>query len=187
MAKILLAGAVGGIVVFLWSAFTHMVLPTGEAGIRQIPNEDAVVGAMKESMREPGLYLFPGMDMHRKPTPEEKQAWAAKTAAGPTGFLVYHPTGSSVLSPKYFVTELVANIAAAILLALVLASVPASLGKRGIYGMLFGLFAWLSITVSYWNWYGFPGSFVGEEALDQIGGWLLGGLAIAALFKRVRV
>ena len=48
MLKIVLAGLVGGLVVFAWSAFSHMVLPTREAGIRQIPNEDAVLSALKE-------------------------------------------------------------------------------------------------------------------------------------------
>jgi hypothetical protein len=187
MLKILLAGVVGGIVVFAWSAFSHMVLPTGEAGIRQIPNEDAVMRAMKESIREPGMYLFPGMDMRKKPTPEEQKAWTEKYIAGPTGLLVYHPTGSSPLSPRQLVTECLSNIAAAILLALVLSSVPASLGRRALFGMLLGTFAWLSITVSYWNWYGFPGSYTWGEGLDQIVGWLLGGLTIAAVFKRAKV
>jgi len=33
MSRILIAGLVGGIVVFIWSAFSHMVLPLGEAGL----------------------------------------------------------------------------------------------------------------------------------------------------------
>ena len=187
MLKILLAGLIGGLVVFAWSAFSHMVLPTGEAGVRQIPDEDVVLGALKESIHEPGLYIFPGFDMRKKPTPEEQKAWEAKYAAGPTGVLVYHPSGSTPLSPRLLVTECLSNIAAAILLALVLSSVPASLGKRALFGMLLGTFAWLSITVSYWNWYGFPGSYTWSEGLDQIVGWLLGGLAIAAVFKRAKV
>ena len=49
--------------------------------------------------------------------------------------------------------------------------------------MLLGLFAWLSISVSYWNWYQFSNEFTRAEAIDQIGGWLVGGLALAAIVK----
>jgi hypothetical protein len=71
MKKILIAGILGGIVAFLWSSFAHMVLPTGDMGVRSLPGEDAIVAAMKQSIHEPGLYFFPGMDMSRKLTPEE--------------------------------------------------------------------------------------------------------------------
>ena len=46
-----------------------------------------------------------------------------------------------------------------------------------------GLFAWLSISVSQWSWYGFPTAFVRAEAIDQVLGWLCGGVAIAVIVK----
>ncbi|HXU11392.1 MAG TPA: hypothetical protein VN898_05460 [Candidatus Binatia bacterium] len=46
---------------------------------------------------------------------------------------------------------------------------------------LLGVFAWLSLSVSYWNWYGFPASFILAEGIDQAVGWTLGGLAIARI------
>jgi len=51
---------------------------------------------------------------------------------------------------------------------------------------LLGLFAWLSITVSYWNWYRFPSAYAVAEAIDQVGGWLCGGLVLAAVFRGAR-
>src|SRR5438128_12394968 len=33
--KILLAGILGGIVMFIWTSIAHMALPLGEAGIRE--------------------------------------------------------------------------------------------------------------------------------------------------------
>ena len=35
--RLLLAGIVGGIVVFIWGAITHVVLPLGEMGIQNLP------------------------------------------------------------------------------------------------------------------------------------------------------
>jgi hypothetical protein len=45
--RILLAGIIGGIVMFVWTSIAHMALPLGEAGINKIPNESAVLGAMQ--------------------------------------------------------------------------------------------------------------------------------------------
>ena len=40
MAKrVLIAGVLGGIAMFLWSSIAHMVLPLGMTGIQEIPNE----------------------------------------------------------------------------------------------------------------------------------------------------
>ena len=36
---------------------------------------------------------------------------------------------------------------------------------------------------SYWNWYGFPTEFEIAEAVDQVVGWFLGGLVLAALVR----
>jgi hypothetical protein len=44
--KILFAGILGGIAKFIWTSIAHLVLPLGEAGIREIPNEYAVLNTM---------------------------------------------------------------------------------------------------------------------------------------------
>src|SRR4030095_9182250 len=75
MKRILIGGIVAGIIVFIWGAVAHTILPTAKMGIKQIPNEEAVLSAMKASIQEPGFYFFPGMDMSREPTPEEARVW----------------------------------------------------------------------------------------------------------------
>jgi hypothetical protein len=35
--RIILAGVLGGIAMFIWTAIAHMALPLGEAGIGEIP------------------------------------------------------------------------------------------------------------------------------------------------------
>src|SRR5215469_17816680 len=60
--RILLAGVLGGIAMFVWTSIAHMALPLGEAGIAEIPNEPTVLTAMQGSMGEKaGLYIFPGL------------------------------------------------------------------------------------------------------------------------------
>jgi hypothetical protein len=56
--RILLAGILGGIVTFVWTSIAHMALPLGEAGINEIPNESAVLGAMQSGIGDK-TGLFP--------------------------------------------------------------------------------------------------------------------------------
>ena len=59
--KILLSGILAGIVMFIWTSVAHMALPLGEAGLREIPNESAVLSAMQSNIGDQtGLYIFPG-------------------------------------------------------------------------------------------------------------------------------
>ena len=47
-----------------------------------------------------------------------------------------------------------------------------------------GVFSWASISVAYWNWYGFPRDFVLAELVDQLVAWTLAGLVMALLWRR---
>ncbi|PYK10280.1 MAG: hypothetical protein DME61_03740 [Verrucomicrobia bacterium] len=60
--KLLVAGILGGIVMFIWTSIAHMALPLGEAGIGEIPNESAVLSSMQSTIGEQsGLYVFPAL------------------------------------------------------------------------------------------------------------------------------
>jgi hypothetical protein len=59
--KILLAGIIGGIVMFVWTSIAHMALPLGEAGINEIPNESAVLNAMQSSMGNGINFHYPAI------------------------------------------------------------------------------------------------------------------------------
>ena len=50
--------------------------------------------------------------------------------------------------------------------------------------MVAGVFAWISISVPHWNWYGFPCAFILGELIDQVVGWTLAGLAMSLLWRR---
>jgi len=182
--RLIIAGIVGGLVMFFWGAFSHAVLPLGEAGIKVLPNEAAVISAMKTNITEPGFYFFPGMDMSKSATAEEQKAWEEKYQAGPTGILIYHPTGEQPMSARQLLTELASNIAAALVVAFLLSLIVPSFPKRVLAATLIGLTAWLSIMISYWNWYRFPTEIVLVEGFDQIFSWFLAGLAIAFILRR---
>jgi len=183
MVRIIIAGIVGGIVMFAWGAVSHMFLGVGEAGVQSLPNEEAVIACMKANIPHAGLYFAPGMDMSRTPTNEEYAAWSAKYETGPNVFLVYRPAGIAPMSPRQLGYELLSNVLAAIVGAFILSFTVPSIGKRTILAALIGLAAWLSINVSYWDWYRFPANFVVSELVEQIIGWGLSGAAIAFVLR----
>ena len=60
-----------------------------------------------------------------------------------------------------------------------------SYGRRLALVAIFGLAAWLSIEVSYWNWYGFPANYALAQLIDQVGGFLVAGLLVAKIVRPV--
>src|SRR5262245_9226747 len=183
MKRILLGGTFAGLVVFLVSAIDHLALPIGRMGVKTLPQEDLVLGAMSTAVKEPGLYIFPGMDFSKKPTEEQQKEYLARYLAGPTGLLVYSTGGVPPMQPRQLSTELLSDIMAAWIAAWVVSLTAPSFGRRVLLVALLGLFGWLSIVVSYWNWYRFPTAYVLGEAIDQVGSWLAGGFVLAAVFR----
>jgi hypothetical protein len=183
MNRVLLAGLVGGIVMFIWSSISHTVLPLGEAGIRSLPQEEPVLAAMREAVSEPGFYFFPGMDMSSEPSADEQRAWEERIRQGPAGLIVIDPDGHEPMPPSTLFIELISNIIAATLAAFILAKLTAAPGSRVVDAAVFGLVGWFSLSVSYWNWWKFPSAMILAEGVDQLVGWTLAGFAMAMLLK----
>jgi hypothetical protein len=185
IGKIIAGSLVGGTVVFIWGAVSHMVLPTGDMGIKSLPNEAVLLPQMKQAIHERGFYFFPGMGEGEMSEADET-AWKDKLRAGPRGAVIFDPSGGEMMSPAQLGTELVSNILAASILALVLAKTRASRGGRVALAALLGVFAWMSIDVSYWNWYRFPTAFAAGAFIEQAVGWLLAGVVIALVLGRAQ-
>ena len=73
--RVLLAGLLGGIAMFAWTSLTDMALPLGDAGIKEIPNDQGVLIAMNASLGETsGFYFFPGTGPGPDATMQQKRA-----------------------------------------------------------------------------------------------------------------
>lgn len=185
MRRVVLGGLLAGVVVFFWGAAAHMALPLGTMGVRQIPNEDEMLAVFRGSITAPGFYFFPGMDHGKSASSSEKEAFIAKIKQGPTGILVIHPEGGEAMSPRQLGTELATNVVSALIAAWLLTHVVAGYARRVLFVTLLGVFGFMIVSVPYWNWYGFPTDFTSAEAIDQIVGWFLAGLVLAAIIRPV--
>jgi hypothetical protein len=187
--KILLAGVLGGIAMFIWTSIAHLVLPLGEAGIREIPNESAVLSAMQSNISDQnGLYIFPGMGVGKNATGQEKneamKQMAAKAASGPSGLLMYHATRPFTFG-KWMGIEFATELLEAILVVFLLAQTRiAGFGGRVGFVLVAGIMTAIATNVSYWNWYGFPSVYIGSYMLIQIVGFLVVGIVAALLLRK---
>jgi hypothetical protein len=187
--RVVLAGVLGAIAMFLWSFVAHMVLPLGYTGVREIPNESAVLSAMQSSIGQTsGLYLFPGLGAGPNPTAAQRNAamknYEPKLAANPSGLLIYHPPGAKGITGGRlgleFLTEFIEALLAVILLAQT--RIGSYAGKAG-FVTLVGIVAAVTGNIPYWNWYGFPGNYTAAYMTTQIVGYLAAGLVAAAVVR----
>ena len=188
--KILLAGILGGIVMFIWTSIAHMFLPLGEAGISEIPNESAVLSAMQSSIGErTGLYIFPGPGVGKNATRQEKHEamkhMAEKMAANPSGILMYHPPGRPMALGKWLGIEFGTELLEAILVVFLLAQTSiASFAGRAGFVLVAGILAAIATNVSYWNWYGFPCVYTAGYMFIQIIGFLCVGIVASFVLRK---
>ena len=177
--KILLAGILGGIVMFIWTSIAHMFLPLGEAGIGEIPNESAVLAAMHSNIgQQSGLYFFPRPGLRPNPTRQQP-------ATNPSGLLAYHPPGTRFAFGKSLGIEFVTELLKSILVVFLLSRTRiASFGGRVGFVFVAGILAAIATNVSYWNWYGFPAVYTASYISIQIIGFLCVGLVAALVLRK---
>jgi hypothetical protein len=165
-----------------------MLLPLGMTGVSTIPadQEPAVLSAMKGAIPKAGLYFFPGGCMEASASESQYKEWEAKIKEGPYGILVYHPGGGEPMSPKQLGTEFGTDVLAALIASILLTTTRLGYTGRVGFVTLLGLFGWVTISLPYWNWYQFPLDFTLAAAVEEGVGWLLAGVALAAIVRPSR-
>lgn len=181
LKRVLIAGVLGGLAMFVWMSVAHMALPLGRTGIQELPNEQGLLSAMRASLGgDRGFYIFPGIGS------EGMSEYGKKLAANPSGILIYHPPGALPITPAQLAIEFLAEIVEALLVVYLLAQARLrTYGERLAFVLIAGLLTSLMTNISYWNWYGFPGSYTAAYMITQLIGFLCVGLIAAAMIKPV--
>jgi hypothetical protein len=180
----IIAALLAGVAIFAWSSVIHMLTPLGEAGVGELPHERGVLTVIRDSVPEAGFYIFPGFGVApgSTVTPAVQEEWARRYREGPVGIMVVHPHGRPPIGAGMFLLELLTDVAAALVGALVLfmarGGLPGYWSRVGLVTLL-GPFAWLAIETSYTIWYGFPLAYSLSALIDQVGGACAAGLVLA--------
>lgn len=187
--RILLAGVLGAIAMYLWSSVAHLMLPLAQTGIQEIPNEQPILSTLHSSLGQTsGLYFFPGMGLEPNATREQKNAamqqYAEKLAGNPSGLLIYHPPGAKALTPGQLLTEFLTELVESLIVVFLLAQtrVGSFSGRVG-FVALAGLVAAITTNIPYWNWYGFPTNYTVAYMTTEFVGYVAVGLVAAAMLK----
>lgn len=188
MVRVLFAAVVGGIVVFCWGAVSHMLLGLGDYGVHmdKLPQEQAILASLSEDIPETGLYLVPGID---RSITDKDQQWdeaLARMKPGPTAFMVVTKEGYDGDMTTQMIAETATSTAAALVAALVLLSIRGPYVWRVALVAGLGLFTWLSYGASEVIWYRFPIEFASGQLIDQVAGWAIAGVFMAAIVKPPR-
>lgn len=187
MKRVILAGLLGGIVIFLWGAVAHMVLDIGQMSLRMPPEaaQQDALASLRDNLAEEGVYLLPMLPKEQWEDAAAQAAFSEEAARLPYAFVAFQPRGIDVNEqmPLLLARQGATNILAALLAALVVSATAAGFFTRWLLVGTMGLFAWLTISVPYWNWYRFPVDFTLANLIEQVAGWLLAGIVIAWLVR----
>jgi len=178
--RVLFAGILGGIAMFIWASVAHVMTPLASIGLQPVPNEAAAMGALHQSLGDkPGLYFFPFMNGAAGGA-AAMAAQKAKIATYGNGLIAYNPPSASAgVSPRQLIVEFVLELVESILTAVVLAALVAGFARRvGMAGVI-GVVAGMATNFSYWNWYGFSLDYTLANAFTELMKFVFAGLAIA--------
>src|SRR5437773_10507986 len=108
--RILLAGLLGAVAMFAWTAIAHMALPIGEAGVENTTGDEALLSAMKSTVKnKEGLYIYPTIGLPPDATHAQQSAamekYPEKLEKNQTGIVLYHRSGSRPMNMVKYLTR----------------------------------------------------------------------------------
>ncbi len=181
--KVIIGALLGGVVLFIWQFAVHMVLGVYDDAFVKLKDPAAVEAVLKENLTGSGMIVIPHPEQGEtdaKAKAEEKLTTSfslhgAVNLAGRHGF-------GAMLGVQFAVNVL----ASALLMFVLLAANPPTLGSRLALVLCFAVFAVLTELIPSWNWWGTSLTYIGRQIGEQIVGWALVGLALAKVMDKCK-
>lgn len=177
--RVIAAGLLGGVIMFVWSFISHAILPFHGEALNTLPGEQMALDAQFAALQA-GIYHYPGL-------PEDgswEQALERMRAGPAITFMVVHPSGREPFPMRNFVIGFASQCVAAFVAALLLACAVDRLRgyrQRVLFVVGVGVFAIFGHYIQAATWWGYTTEFFVLDVIDMIVAPLLSGLAIAAL------
>jgi hypothetical protein len=179
--RVLVAGLIGGILMFVWGVVAHMALGLGNVGINLPTNENVALSGLQQGLGEQaGVYMLPSLDPKKMGDATEVRAYSIKAVRSPYAFVVYQPQGTDMMQMGPQIgRQWASDTLSALALAFVIGLAVVGFRRRLAIAAAAAVFAWLSTLLPYWNWYRFPLDFTLAALVEQLIGWLIAGAAMA--------
>lgn len=185
MRRIFIAALVGGLVYYIWQMLGWIAFPLHGPTVHGLPDEGAIREALTAQNLDDGLYFIPYGNDNEAMMDAESEFYQ-RHVEGPNINIFYTAEGRPPMPTPTMAIGLATDVAAALIVALLLSSVGpgcALYWRRVGFVTAFGIFLALTAHVSYFNWMRFPTDFTVAFIIDAIGGWFLVGLVIAAIVR----
>jgi len=159
--------AAGGLIVFVWSAVSWMVLPFHEKTLKEFLDPPAVLQALAAGTRGSGAYILKN-DMSGSSAP-----------AGPFVFLSYHQEGWGSMGLTMFCGLIVQGVGA-FFWTWILGKIPGLTSKdAALYGAFFGICVGVLGYLPHSVWWKFPLGFNLLYLVDACVAWTAASVVIA--------
>lgn len=193
MKSVLLAGLLGGLLMFFCGAFAHTVLELESRSMKPLPEGQGVIEGVEKLALDAGFYSFPGIQDESSMTPEQlksyQEEYVARYRKGPAGLLLIVPSGEEPMGPRQLLGELICNMAAAALAAWLISQFAVEVGffRRWFALILLAPVSWLTLTASHHLWYRFPAEFALDGLWCALMEWAIAGFVVVQLTFPKRV
>lgn len=162
-----IGGLAGGIILFIWSAVSWMVLPWHMMNFNSFKDETAVAQTITANAPQSGIYLMP-----IQPNAQTQ---------GPAIFASVHLEGMANMTHALII-QFIIQLVSAFLVTWLLTK-TSGLGYMGRLGfiIIFALTVGIIANFPYWNWFNFSTNYTLVQIADTLVGWFLAGLVLAKI------
>ena len=181
--KVIIGALLGGVVLLLWQFAVRELLGIYDDAFVKLEDPAAVEAVLKENLTGSGMIVIP----HPGPGDTDDEAKAMEKLT--TGFSLFgtvNRDGRHGFGAMLGVQFAVNVLASALLMFVLLAANPSTLGSRLALVLCFAVFAVLTELIPSWNWWGTSLTYIGRQIGEQIVGWALVGLVLAKVMDKCR-
>ena len=181
--KVIIGALLGGVVLLLWQFAVRELLGIYDDAFVKLEDPAAVEAVLKENLTGSGIIVIP----HPEPGDTDAEAKAMEKLT--TGFSLFgavNRDGGNSFGTALGIQFALNVLASAVLMFVLLAANPSTLGSRIALVLCFAVFAVLTELIPNWNWGGASLAYIGRQIGEQIVGWALVGLVLAKVMDKCK-
>ena len=186
--KVIIGALLGGVVLLLWQFAVRELLGIYDDAFVKLEDPAAVEAVLRENLPEENL-TGSGMIVIPHPEPGDTDAEAKAMEKLTTGFSLLgavNLAGGNSFGTALGIQFALNVLASAVLMFVLLAANPSTLGSRIALVLCFAVFAVLTELIPNWNWGGSSLAYIGKQIGEQIVGWALVGLVLAKVMDKCK-
>ena len=184
--KVIIGALLGGVVLLLWQFAVRELLGIYDDAFVKLKDPAAVEAVLKENLPEENI-TGSGMIVIPHPEPGDTDDEAKAMEKLTTGFSLFgavNLAGVNSFGTALGIQFALNVLASAVLMFVLLAANPSTLGSRIALVLCFAVFAVLTELIPNWNWGGSSLAYIGRQIGEQIVGWALVGLVLAKVMDK---